>query len=215
LSGLFYEFVVVTESDADRAFYQEVNERLIRLDPERGIPNCLFLHAQNKQTVKTVLQPLRQLGIPAAGIVDVDVLKDGGTVWASLLDSAYVPEITRNSLATARAAVKSAMDATGLDMKRDGGLEILAGSNKEAAQTLLDHLAEYGIFVVPGGELESWLKALSVAGHGPLWLIKIFELMGDDPDAANYVKPFAGDVWDFLAQVRGWLTRPDRRGIPS
>ncbi|SDZ07681.1 AAA family ATPase [Nitrosomonas halophila] len=30
LSGLFYEFVVVTESDADRAFYEEINERLLR-----------------------------------------------------------------------------------------------------------------------------------------------------------------------------------------
>ena len=28
LGGLFYEFVVVTESDADRAFYQEINEAL-------------------------------------------------------------------------------------------------------------------------------------------------------------------------------------------
>jgi hypothetical protein len=26
LSGLFYEFVIVTEADADRAFYQEIND---------------------------------------------------------------------------------------------------------------------------------------------------------------------------------------------
>jgi hypothetical protein len=30
VNGLSYEFVVVTESDTDRAFYQEVNERLLR-----------------------------------------------------------------------------------------------------------------------------------------------------------------------------------------
>ena len=42
LDGLFYEFVVVTEADTDRAFYQEVNERLLRFKPEWGIPNCLF-----------------------------------------------------------------------------------------------------------------------------------------------------------------------------
>lgn len=45
LSGLFYEFVIVTESDADRAFYQEINERLLRFKPEWGIPNCLFINA--------------------------------------------------------------------------------------------------------------------------------------------------------------------------
>src|SRR5260370_23066181 len=73
LGGLFYESVIVTESDADRAFYQEINERLLRFQPERGLNNALFLNAQNKQTVPTILAPLRQLGIPAAGIVDVDV----------------------------------------------------------------------------------------------------------------------------------------------
>lgn len=55
LSELFYEFVLVTESDADRAFYQEVNERLLQFKPEWGIPNCLFLNAQNKQTIQTII----------------------------------------------------------------------------------------------------------------------------------------------------------------
>jgi AAA domain, putative AbiEii toxin, Type IV TA system len=89
IAGLFYEFVVVTEADADRAFYQEINERLLRENPPRGIANCLFLNAQNKQTVQTILKPLRKLGIPAAGIIDVDVLKEGGGVWTSLLESLF------------------------------------------------------------------------------------------------------------------------------
>lgn len=91
LSGLFYEFVVITESDADRAFYQEINERLLQFKPEWGIPNCLFLNAQNKQTVQTLLKPLRKLGIPAVGIVDIDVLKEGGANWTNLLSSADIP----------------------------------------------------------------------------------------------------------------------------
>ena len=98
LDGLFYEFVVVTEADADRAFYQEVNERLLKLKPEWGIPNCLFLNAQNKQTVPTILKPLRNLGIPAVGIVDVDVLKDGGTAWTTFLEGGCVPALERQSL---------------------------------------------------------------------------------------------------------------------
>jgi hypothetical protein len=78
LNGLFYEHVIVTESDADRAFYQEINERLLRFRPEWGVPNCLFLNSQGKHTLQTIMRPLRKLGIPAAGIVDVDVLKDTG-----------------------------------------------------------------------------------------------------------------------------------------
>ena len=215
LCGLFYEFVVVTESDADRAFYQEINERLLQFQPDWGIPNCLFINAQNKQTIQTIIRPLRQLGIPAAGIVDVDVLKDGGTNWTNLLSSANVPRIAHGSITTMRAAVKQAMDETGRDMKRDGGISILNVPDQEATRNLLTQLSEYGIFVVPGGELESWLRSLSVTGHGPSWLISIFEKMGEDPEAANFMKPTCGDVWTFLANVKTWLIDANRKGIPG
>lgn len=215
LSGLFYEFVVVTESDADRAFYQEVNERLLRFKPEWGIPNCLFINAQNKQTVQTIIRPLRHLGIPAVGIVDVDILKDGGTNWTNLLSGANVPDIAHNSLATMRVAVKQAMEHTGKNMKRDGGVAILSQPDREAAENLLNQLSDYGIFVVPSGELESWLKHLGTSGHGPAWLISIFESMGEDHDAENYLKPAEDDVWVFMAKIKAWLIDSNRKGIPA
>lgn len=189
LSGLFYEFVVVTESDADRAFYQEVNDRLLRYSDGKGIPNCLFLHAQNKQTVKTIIKPLRELGIPVAGIVDIDVLKDGGKVWTSFLDCGFLPELEREPLASLRKAIKEKLIASGKDMKRDGGINILVNDDKEALLNLFSKLAEYGLFVVPNGELESWLKDLNASGHGPNWLVDVFEKIGEDPKSPNYVKP--------------------------
>jgi hypothetical protein len=215
MSGLFYEFVIVTESDADRAFYEEINERLLRFNPEWGIPNCLFINAQNKQTVPTIVRPLRKLGIPAAGIVDVDIIKEGGAVWTNLLTGAYVPELSHHSWATQRAAIKQAMDKTGLNMKREGGLAILPPGDREAAQNLFDQLGRYGIFAVPGGELESWLKHLGASSHGPAWLVAIFERMGDEPDHPDYVKPTGDDVWKFLSAVKAWLIDPARKGIPS
>lgn len=215
ISGLFYEFVVVTESDADRAFYQEINERLLRFKPEWGIPNCLFINAQNKQTVPTILRPLRKLGIPAVGVVDIDVIKEGGTVWKNLLTGANIPEIAHESLASIRLAVKQAMEDTGHDMKRDGGVTILDNSKQEAALNLLTQLSDYGIFVVPGGELESWLKHLSGSGHGPSWLISVFEKMGEDPDAPGYLKPATDDVWNFMQKMKAWLIDSNRKGIPE
>jgi hypothetical protein len=215
LSGLFYEFVVVTESDTDRAFYQEINERLLQFKPDWGIPNCLFLNAQNKQTIHTLLKPLRKLGIPAVGVMDVDTLKEGGTTWTNLLSGADVPEPSHGSFATLRAAVKKAMDATGKDMKRDGGLAILSGADRQSAEDLLNQLKQYGIFVIPGGELESWMKNLGATGHGPSWLIDIFERMGEDPSNTNFVRPDTGDVWAFVRDIRAWLVDPARKGIPS
>ena len=215
LSGLFYEFVIVTESDSDRAFYQEINERLLRFKPEWGIPNCLFINAQNKQTVHTIIRPLRELGIPAAGIVDIDVLKEGGTVWSSLMSGAFVPELSHPALATSRLSVKQAMEATGKEMKRDGGTAILAPAEREAAENLLEQLKEYGIMVVPGGELESWLRFLGSTGHGSSWLVDTFERLGEDPDVPAFVRPGEDDVWAFIGAVKAWLANPNRKGIPA
>lgn len=215
LNGLFYEFVVVTEADADRAFYEEINERLLRLRPEWGIPNCLFLNTQGKHSVHTILTPLRKLGIPAVGIVDVDILKEGGASWSNIIDGANVPEVARNALATLRTAIKAKMDASGKDMKRQGGVAILEAADREAAENLLQQLSEYGIFIVPGGELESWLKHLGASGHGPAWLTDMFTRMGSDPDAGVYVAPADGDVWEFLSGIKTWLINPNRKGVPA
>jgi hypothetical protein len=46
LEGLFYNYVIVGEADADRAFYQEINERLPAAIPK-------------------IIEPLRKLGIPS------------------------------------------------------------------------------------------------------------------------------------------------------
>ncbi len=215
IGGLFYEFVVVTESDSDRAFYQEINERLLSHKSELGIPNCLFLNAQNKQTVHIIIKPLRELGIPAVGIVDVDILKDGGQIWTSFLKGGFIPEIEHQSLGGLRNAIKQKIEETGLDMKKNGGVDILSGSDKEAANNLFDQLADYGLFAVRKGELESWLSHLGATGHGSNWLINIFEKMGEDPDSSNYLRPSDDDVWKFCGEIKRWFENPKRKGIPS
>lgn len=51
ISGLFYDGVVVTESDNDRAFYGEIYHRLAAT--HKDYPSILFINAQNKQTIKS------------------------------------------------------------------------------------------------------------------------------------------------------------------
>jgi AAA15 family ATPase/GTPase len=215
LNGLFYEFVIVTESDSDRAFYQEINERLIQHSPEKGIPNCLFLNAQNKQTIHEIIKPLREMGIPCAGIVDIDIVKEGGTVWSKFLKSAFIPEVTFQSTTVARPLIKGHLDSTGVNYKREGGIELLSGAEKEACINLFQQLADYGLFVVPNGELESWLKDLGATGHSPKWLIEIFGKLGENPEDPNYVKPEENDVWNFMTNIKSWLDNGERKGIPE
>ena len=214
LSALFYEHVVVTEADADRAFYQEINERLLYTNDERGIPNCLFLNAQGKDSIHKIIAPLRELGIPAAGVFDIDMIKKGTGSWKASLASGFVPELQRDSFSNLRAKIDQALTNKG-DMKSDGGVDLLDGDDREAADHLLNDLQEYGLFLVKGGELESWLKPLGVLGHGPDWLIQTFEKMGEDPNSPTYLKPIEGDVWSFIGQVKQWLTDAKRKGIPT
>jgi hypothetical protein len=63
--------------------------------------------------------------LPVAGIVDIDILKEGGVVWSDFLNSGSIPKIEKDSLASMRGALKDKLDGTGKDMKRDGGINIL------------------------------------------------------------------------------------------
>jgi predicted ATPase len=213
LQGLFHQSVIVTESDSDRAFYNEINERLLHEGSGRGISEGLFLNAQNKQTVWTIVEPLRKMGIPAVGIVDIDFVKDGGAEFIKALNAVGVPSELHTSFSDMRSKVKEYLVNTGKDMKRDGGISLLKAGELVAAKKLVSDLAEYGLFVVPNGELESWLKDLKCTGHGPNWLIQVLTAMGSDP--ATYTKPTANDVWEFLTNIKSWLSDANRKGVAS
>ncbi|WP_134079551.1 ATP-dependent nuclease [Haemophilus haemolyticus] len=212
-NALFYNAVVVTEADADRAFYQEINERLLKEKDPRGIEGCLFLNAQNKQTVWDIVKPLRELGIPAVGIVDIDVIKEGGVNWNKVLDGIYIPERNKSSFRTNRENLVNAFD--GKDFKRSGGINLLTEEDQEFCSNFFDNLMEYGSFVVPIGEVENWLSDLDIDRNKNGWLRNIFEKMGDDPSSEHYIRPTHNDVWDFIGKISQWINNPNRKGIPK
>lgn len=214
LDALFYEHVIVTEGDADRAFYREINERLLQFKKDWGIPNCLFLNAQNWQTIAKIVQPLRELGIPAAGIYDVDIIKDRGSAWTSFMKSGFVPVAEHAALSRQKTSTSQKMIAVRGDIKQRG-IKLLKGADYKGANRLFDQLDDHGLFVVRGGELESWLKRLKATGHGSNWLVNIFEKMGEAPRSPNYLKPARMDVWKFMFGIRKWFLNVNKKGIPS
>jgi predicted ATPase len=215
LSGLFYNHVIIGEADADRAFYQEINERLLSKNDARGVPHTLFLNAKGKDTIYRIIEPLRKLGIPSAVITDIDIVKNGGQEWTRLLSACNIPPSEHQSLGTRRTNILGFLNNTNSEYKTSGGIELLSGSEREAADNLFDDLAKYGLFVVRRGEVEAWLSDLSVSRAKHTWLRSIFEKMGSDPSQPAYVTPGSGDVWAFIEQLRTWLIDPRRRGIPQ
>lgn len=218
LSGLFSRSVIVAEADTDRAFYQEINTRLLAIKDGRGVDNDLFLNAQNKQTVPRIVGLLRNMGVPAAGIVDLDVVADGGQNWANQVDALGVPAAMRRGLESSRVSTFDSLKEASGDCynklyKRDRGIELLSGGNRESAEAFIDNMAQYGLFVVPIGEVEGWLSQLNISRKKHAWLRQIFEKMGTDPKNADYVQPAQDDVWDFIGRCNSWLADPKRKGM--
>jgi hypothetical protein len=208
LGALFHEGAVVCEADADRVFYAEVNERLLA-HRAGGADGVVFLNAQNKQTVRRIIRPLREMGLPAAAVLDLDLLK-GREDFRDLLRSAYVPEVFWEPWEEQRRRLHQQINNA--DYK-DGGIHRLSGEARALADTLLASLAEYGVFLVPYGELECWLPELEVGGHGPEWLTQVFARMGTDPREPGYQKPTGGGVWRFIQRLAVWVADPRRKGM--
>ena len=215
LDALFYKNAIVTESDSDRAFYQEINYRLTKFKPEYGIEDCIFLNAQNKQTVGTIVKELRHLGVPTVSIIDLDFLVDGGNVFTGYLNSVNIPESLHSTIETTKSTLKSFYSQFSDEYKtlKKYGVTKLDQNLLIAANHLLETLSKYGQFVVPVGELECWLPEVSSYNHGSKWLIKKFESLGFDETSPNYVKPADDDVWKFMQVIKLWLENSDRLGM--
>jgi hypothetical protein len=87
------------------------------------------------------------------------------------------------------------------------------GNQHRAIQTFLDRLAEYGLFAVPVGELESWLPDLGKGINKQDWVPEMFKRMGI-PGGEDYLAPGKGDVWDFIQRVTDWL-ESQANAVPS
>jgi ABC-type cobalamin/Fe3+-siderophores transport system ATPase subunit len=209
ISALFHDGVVVTESDNDRVFYAEIYHRLAEL--EKGYPSLLFVNAQNKQTIQDIIGPLRKFGVPAAAIVDIDILKDGGKTWTGWLDAIQVPSTLRSGYGVTRGDICKKFVDLRIDMKTSGGVGALPAPEKSAANQFFDTLDEYGLFSVRKGELETWLRHLGAAGKKTDWTVDVLDKMGSDTLQPGYLMPSTGDAWDFMRKIIAWVKNPARK----
>lgn len=212
LRALFYQAVVVTEADTDRALYDEVNYRLTQTG--EGIADGLFVNAQNWQTIPRLVMPLRSMGIPAAAIFDFDVLMDVDfrRLWPLLHESGPV----RQRLQQHRDAVKRLMDEASRTNCKANGISALDAIDRPVVDAFLSQMANYGMHFVPVGELECWLPLLAQrTSNKAMWLTQVFDALGSNPGDGSYVRPGSNDVWAFIRGVAAWVSDPNRLGMPD
>ena len=213
LRALFHRGVVVTEADADRAFYDEINHRLLSVDC--GIEDGLFMNAQNWQTIPRIVGPLRWLGIPAAAVFDFDVLMDSDfkRIWPLL----HADTGLLQTLQAERSEIRDLMEEKGRDAIKSSGTDAFDDDDKERIMEFLAKMAQFGIFFVPVGELERWLAELDPppSTNKSVWITNTFAALGSDPTAESYVSAGTADVWEFIEGVEAWIAGPNRLGVPT
>lgn len=208
IEAIFYDHVIVTEGESDRAFYQEINERLLQYKPEWGIQNCLFISALNKHSIPDIIETLRNIGVSVIGITDIDVIKKNGPSFGRFLQAFSVPPEMHESMKSGRSAVERIFKQKPTDQKFTMLNASLTNDEKQTANRLFDQLNDFGLFVVRIGELEDWLSGLGVNKKiKNKWLINIFEKLGSDPNDPNYIKYSDDDVWEFIHQIKQWFEK--------
>ena len=212
LRALFYRAVIVTESDADRALYDEVNFRL--LQEEAGMEDALFLNGQNWQTIPRLVSPLREIGIPAAAVFDLDVImsEQFRIIWDMFSGHPNV-----RSLQEQRTAISANLKSVGKDKVKKLGINCLEPNDRGSLLEFIDIAREYGVFFVTVGELESWFADFKITRrrNKPAWLTDVFAKLGSDPSSSNYVNPTEQDIWKFVRSMGEWTADPNAKGIPG
>ncbi len=159
---------------------------------------------------------MRRVGIPVAAIIDLEALDDRRrTNWPRVLAACQVPSDRQAWLEAERAYIKGVIDgiADGHNRIKIEGVDIFGDADKQRATHLFDAYAAYGLFLVPVGELERWLKPMGGMKHGPPWVVDLFRRIGQDETDTDYVRPGNGDVWEFLDSIAAWLEDPTRLGV--
>lgn len=82
--GIFYQHVVITESDSDCMFYSSILDLHSVSGDEQ--PDVLFIHASGKHRMAKLAETLRSLDVPVSVITDFDILNDEG-VFKGLVNS--------------------------------------------------------------------------------------------------------------------------------
>tara|TARA_R110002049_G_C9133622_1_gene559167 strand:+ start:526 stop:2205 length:1680 start_codon:yes stop_codon:yes gene_type:complete len=213
LSALFHEGAIVCEGDSDRALYQEINDRIATVEKD-NYSEALFINAHSKQSTAKIAGPLREMGIPAAVVVDFDILKKNEE-FKNLLNELSIPIPISAGWCQQKAQISQYCVENNIDWKRRGILDVEDSGMNISLVTLLKSLADFGIFVVPNGELESWLTNIGVepTNNKKYWLLSIFEVLGGDPDSDNYVNPSNNDIWEFIRNIASWINNPNRNGV--
>ncbi|RYZ91046.1 MAG: ATP-binding protein [Proteobacteria bacterium] len=208
LEGIFYQHVIVCESDSDCLFYQSIlSTTAVSGDV---VPDVLFIHGAGKHRVSQLSDTLRDLGVPVSVIVDIDILKEEktmrelfesvGGIWSDIAG-----EFQRVKLSIDQKRPNS--NADGISTKIREALQGVGGEGvfpKEtereikkllASTSAWDEIKRSGKSALSGGPISRDFEHIQTAcNNNGLWIVPVGELEG-------FCKSVEGHGPSFVAEV--------------
>ncbi|MFA5773051.1 MAG: ATP-binding protein [Candidatus Paceibacterota bacterium] len=148
LNSYFNKLTVLCEAEDDRVIYQYASQSFF---PTPTV-DIHFLGLNAKSDLFLIFKHLQSLEIETVGIVDIDVLYSGECLGLSLNQ-------TEKNLIEEVKNLLNALSQADRDIFKENGVVSLS-SNASLSQKVQDAIQiakKYKIFIVPIGELESWL----------------------------------------------------------
>lgn len=226
MESVFYKGVVVCEADADRAIYQGV-----ATINHHSNEDVLFIHSQNKQTLKIVAKLLKDANIPVALVADIDALNDQDILkgMISSTTDSHIPQSIfdlrkeialtvngktddqmlkvlttevwylyeqlvchKHTLDGAKGALQRiAKGITSWSEIKSKGIEGFDAKIREKVLQLISDLKQYGVFIVPVGELEGWLDVGTKKKNK--WIVPALEKVHNNQASPDLIK-FVGEI---------------------
>ena len=205
LNALFAHGAIVSEDDNDRVIYEAM---LMKLQDNQFDGDVIYiLNARGKTSIHEIVKPLRAFGIPAAAVVDIDVLDDKH-VWKRIVDAVGVPDTAKSGLIAQRPEYwEKAVGEVGPNELKRNGLRVLSKQLRDDIGTMFEQTEKFGLFIVPVGALEGWIAEVQPLRNKTEWASKALQHL-------DLVPPGEGlDEWRlFISRIIHWIRDPLRRG---
>lgn len=211
--SFFYKYSIVVEGDSDRVFYSEIN----RIIEKKGIDDTKFLGSFGKHSIVELVTPLRKIGIPTVAVYDFDSIKHiENFPFNRHLKQMGIPNSKIQYVEKERKFIETKFAELDMDKKefyQKSGLESLSGDDLDRAKKFLDFLKKYGIFILPKGSMESWVKELDLpSGNKQLFVERFLDLIKNKNNRKK-IRLKDNDVAKFIYDIKKWVEDPKRLGM--
>lgn len=193
LDGLFYQRVIVCESEADCRYYSAVLDGLLEAgEVDRQDCESLFVGSSGKAGAVVRVRALALLHVQISVVLDFDIFIDDPGRLRSLIE-ALGHEWTKLDTDDFNIVKQDICDNGLAETIKRGGLRVLSTPKaRRSASAAIERLGARGVFVVPAGEMEAF-EPLSTHKKEP-WVDDVLQA-GEhlrNPEARAFVRRIVG-----------------------